>query len=86
MKARTASVVHATQPCSSGRSGVSISVDEVSAVTGEGGDDKRSSMGISLMPTENNVRRRVGSFTNRSDTLGGMVASTLVLYTRLVLA
>jgi hypothetical protein len=70
-------VVQATQPCSSTASG-SMRVLEALSRTGW---DSLSSMGISLTPTENRVRRRLGGLINRSDTLGGMVASTLVLYT-----
>lgn len=79
-KARTASVVHATHPSSSTELGGSMRVDE--EVSGSGGAESRSSIGISLTPTEKRVRRRLGSFIRRSDTLGGMVARTLVLYTK----
>jgi hypothetical protein len=70
-------VVQATQPVSpagDGSIGVRTSDWDVE-------EERVSSMGISLTPTENNVRRRFGSLTKRSDTLGGIVASTLVLYT-----
>ena len=67
-------MVHATQPCS-----------WTSAVSIRGSDrdfeERRSSMGISLTPTENRVRRRFGSLSRRSDTDAGIVARTLVLYT-----
>jgi hypothetical protein len=67
-------VVQATQPCS-------WTSDE--SITGSvwEAEERRSSMGISLTPTENNVRRRFDSLTRRSETDGGIVASTLVLYT-----
>ena len=67
-------MVQATQPCSwTSDESISGSVWEE--------EERRSSIGISLTPTENNVRRRFGSLTRRSDTEGGIVASTLVLYT-----
>ena len=44
-------------------------------------EERDSSSGISFSPTEKRVRSRFGSLINRSDTLGGIVARTLVLYT-----
>lgn len=67
-------MVQATQPCS-------WTSDDSGGVLGRGSDERRSSMGISLTPTENSVLRRLGSVNRRSDTDGGIVASTLVLYT-----
>jgi hypothetical protein len=67
-------VVQATQPCSWTSDGSMRGSDWES-------EDRRSSMGMSLTPTEKSVRRRFGSLTRRSDTEGGIVASTLVLYT-----
>jgi hypothetical protein len=74
-------VVQATQPLSSGTSGGSMRVNEDASVVSGGGEAKRSSMGMSFTPTQNSVRSRLGSFTRRSETLGGIVARTLVLYT-----
>lgn len=70
-------MVQATQPSSSTVSGSMRVLEALSWI----GWDSRSSMGISLIPTENRVRRRLGGLINKSDTLGGMVARTLVLYT-----
>ena len=65
-------MVQATQPCSWTSEDSCVGVLE---------EERCSSMGISLTPTENRVRRRFGSVNKRSDTEGGIVASTLVLYT-----
>ena len=75
--ASIASVVQATQPCS-----VTMSEDDMVfrvAVSVWESEQSCSSMGISLTPTEKRVRKRFGSFTRRSETLCGRVASTLVL-------
>ena len=67
-------MVQATQPRSS--------TSEGSRGGSEGvGEERRSRRGMSLTPTEKRVRRRLGSFVRRSDTDGGIVARTLVLYT-----
>ncbi len=72
-------MVQATQPCS-----LTMSEDDMVfrvAVSVWESEESCSSIDISLTPTEKRVRRRFGSFTRRSETLGGSVARTLVLYT-----